>query len=99
MRNPPLKRQDVKQEYQVLVKQAAESAQLQLILEVNPDLAEQFKTSPDGVAQCFASMGQFLPKRVWSDPIVGGSILRHMCDEMINAGGVLLDQAQLWKDG
>ena len=85
----PMTMADYQQAYKDRVKKAEGTPELGVLMFANPDIYDKYKEMPDFVCQNFEAMQRFLPKKVWSCPIVGGSLLRQMCDSRYGAGNVL----------
>lgn len=70
-----------------------DSEEFALQLHVNPDLQEFPKRT---VATFFDAMQAALPPKVWACPVVGGHLLRQMCQMPEVAGGLLANEARAW---
>lgn len=82
--------------YDNAVDTVTKSEELALLCHVNPDLREYIKQSPKLAGAFFLAMQDSLPKRVWSCPVMGGALLRTMCQEPLGAGLHLTHAAQRW---
>ena len=70
-----------------------DSEEFALQLHANPALTEFPKRT---VATFFDAMQAVLPPKVWACPVMGGYLLRMMCQTPEVAGAMLADEARAW---